>query len=137
MWCRRIQNYSEWRAVSAAAEIRKGRRGRAYYWPHRRLPGLHVAYDDCLYKTSLLLQSLTTGTVAGASGSDEVTVLSYLLSQYVGLVPGDEHQVVIHDFVAGCMCFGYGNGFATLRFTQRWTMSNLTCSLRQARVRQS
>jgi hypothetical protein len=51
------------------------------------------------------------------SGFNKVTGFAYLLSQFVGLVSGDEHQLVIHDSVAGCMCLGYGDGFAALYAT--------------------
>jgi hypothetical protein len=60
---------------------------------------LDIAYDDYMYETSLSLQSLKTG---------------YLLSHFVVLVSGDEHQLVIHDSVAGCMCLGYSDRFAAL-----------------------
>jgi hypothetical protein len=64
---------------------------------------LDATYDDYPYKTIGLLQSLTTGSVVAASGFNEVTELGYLLSQSVGLVPGDEHQLVILDAVGDGM----------------------------------
>jgi hypothetical protein len=51
-------------------------------------------------------------------GFTEVTELAYLLSQFVALGSGDEHQLVIYDSVAGCMCFGYGDRFAALYATE-------------------
>jgi hypothetical protein len=38
----------------------------------------------------------------------------YLSSQPVGLIPGDEHQLVNHDSVVDGMHFGYCDGFAAL-----------------------
>jgi hypothetical protein len=59
-------------------------------------------------------ESLTAGTVVAASGLNEVTEFACLLLNFVGLVSGDEQMHVIHDSVADCMCFGSGDGFATL-----------------------
>jgi hypothetical protein len=53
---------------------------------------------------------LTTGAVFAASGFNEATELSHLLSQSVGLDPGDEHQLVILSSVGDGMCCGYGDG---------------------------
>jgi hypothetical protein len=78
---------------------------------------LDIAYDDCLYETSWSFHRLTTGTVVATSGFKAVTEFGYLLSQFVGLVSGDEHQLVIHDSVAGCMCLGYADEFAALYTT--------------------
>jgi hypothetical protein len=55
---------------------------------------LDAAYDGYPYETSWSLQSLTTGAVA-ASGCNEAADFVYLSSQSVGLVPGDEYQLVI------------------------------------------
>jgi hypothetical protein len=62
----------------------KRRRGWSQYWPHRRLPG---RVDDryCYYRVRL-------------RKSHRVW-----LSQFVGLVSSEEHQLVIHDSVAGCI----------------------------------
>jgi hypothetical protein len=89
---------------------------------------------------------------------NEVTEFGYSSSYLFGLVPGDEHQHVIHASVAGGMRCGYvtrriffclvpgdehqhvihasvaggmrcGCVTGSLRFTQLWTMI-LTCSLR-------
>jgi hypothetical protein len=77
---------------------------------------LDIAYDDCLYETSWSLRSLTTGTVVATSGFNRAE-FGYLLSQFVGSVSGDEHQLVIHDSVVGCMCLGYADEFAALYAT--------------------
>ena len=75
---------------------------------------------------------MTPGVVVAASGSKKVTELDYLLSQFVGLVPGDEHQLVIHDSVAGGMRCGYGDGFRrALRnggrsYETSWYLQSLT-----------
>jgi hypothetical protein len=86
--------------------------------------GLRCGYEERLrralrngvrpYETSWSLQSLTTGAVAAASSFDEVTEFGFLSSHSVGLVPSDENRLVIHDCVAGVLCFGYGDGPATL-----------------------
>ncbi len=52
------------------------------------------------------------------SGFNEVTEFGYWLSHFIGLVPRDENRLVIHDSVAGCMCFGYGDRFAALYATE-------------------
>jgi hypothetical protein len=70
------------------------------------------------YETSWSLQSLTTSTVVAASGFDQVTEFVYLSSR------------IVHDSVAGGMCFRYGDGPAALYATK----DNFTCSLRQATV---
>jgi hypothetical protein len=78
------------------------------------------------------LQSLTTSATFAASGFNEVIELSYLLSQSVGLDPGDKYQpLVIIDSVGDGMCTETGPP----RFAQIWT--SLTCSLRQATMCQS
>jgi hypothetical protein len=51
------------------------------------------------YETSWSLQSLTTGAAVAASGFNEVTEFGSLLSQSVGMVPGDEYQLMILDSV--------------------------------------
>jgi hypothetical protein len=60
---------------------------------------LDIAYDDYPYLMCWSLQSLTTGAVVAASGFNEVAEFGYLLSHSVGLVPGDEYQLVILDSV--------------------------------------
>jgi hypothetical protein len=61
---------------------------------------LDVAYDEYPNETSW---SLTTGAVVAASGFDEVTASGFFLSESVGLVPGDEYQLVILDSVGDGM----------------------------------
>ncbi len=56
--------------------------------------------------TSWSLQSLRTGTIVVTSGFSGITEFGYLLSQFVGLVSGNEYRLVIRDYVAGCMCLG-------------------------------
>jgi hypothetical protein len=68
---------------------------------------LDVACDNYSYETGWSLESLTTGGVDTAFGFNEVTEFGYLLSQSFGLVPGDEHQLVILDSVGDGMCCGY------------------------------
>ena len=46
---------------------------------------------------------LTIGVAITASGFEKVTEFGYWLSQFVGLVSSEEHQLVIHDSVAGCI----------------------------------
>jgi hypothetical protein len=53
----------------------------------------------------------TTCAIVAASGFNEVTELRYLSSQSVGMVPGDEHLLVILDSVGDGMCCSYGDGF--------------------------
>jgi hypothetical protein len=48
---------------------------------------------------------------------NEVAELGYLLSQSVGLVPGDEYQLVILASVGDGMCYGYGDGSVELYAT--------------------
>ena len=78
---------------------------------------LDVTYDDYPYETSWSLQSLTTGAVVAASGFGEVTGLGFFLSESVGLVPGDEYQLVILDSVGDGMCCAYGEGSIALYAT--------------------
>jgi hypothetical protein len=47
----------------------------------------------------------------------EVTELGHLLWQSVGLVPGDDYQIVILDSIGDGMCLGYGYGSLTLYAT--------------------
>ena len=67
-----------------------------------------IEYDDYtyLYGTSWSLQSLRTGTIVVTSGFSGITEFGYLLSQFVGLVSGNEYRLVIRDSVVGCMCLG-------------------------------
>jgi hypothetical protein len=65
-----------------------------------------IEYDDYLYGTSWSLQSLRTGTIVVTSDFSGITEFGYLLSQFVGLVSGNEYRLVIRDSVAGCMCLG-------------------------------
>jgi hypothetical protein len=58
------------------------------------------------------------------SGFSGITEFGYLLSHFVGLVSGDEHRLVIYDFVAGCMCLGYGDGFAAKRNEGRFLLAH-------------
>jgi hypothetical protein len=79
---------------------------------------------------------LTTYAVVAASLS-KVTEFCYLLSQSVGLVPGDEYQPVIHDSVAGG---GAYDGDGPPRFTHPWTISLDHCcqaNASAAMIRQS
>jgi hypothetical protein len=69
-----------------------------------------------------------------ASDFKEVTESGYLLSQCVGLVPGDEYQLVILDSVDHGMCCGYGDGSAALYTT---AVDSYACSLRITTVCQS
>jgi trypsin len=78
---------------------------------------LDVAYDEYPYETSWSLQSLTTGAVVAASGFDEVTESGFFLSESVGLVPGDEYQLVILDSVGDGMCCAFGEGSIALYAT--------------------
>jgi hypothetical protein len=75
---------------------------------------LDVAYDEFPNETSWSLQSLTTGEVVAASGFNEVTESSFFLSESVGLVPGDEYQLVILDSVGDGMCCAFGEGSIAL-----------------------
>jgi hypothetical protein len=78
---------------------------------------LDVTYDDLPYETSWSLRSLTTGAVVAASGFGEVTELGFFLSESVGLVPGDEYQLVILDSVGDGMCCANGEGSIALYAT--------------------
>jgi hypothetical protein len=49
------------------------------------------------------VDELTIGVAIAASGFKKVTEFGYWLSQFVGLVSSEEHQLVIHDSVAGCI----------------------------------
>ena len=75
---------------------------------------LDVTYDNYAYETSWSLQSLTTGAVVAASGFDEVTESGFFLSESVGLVPGDEYQLVILDSMGDGMCCAFGEGSIAL-----------------------
>jgi hypothetical protein len=79
---------------------------------------LDIAYDDCLYETSWSLRSLTTGTVVATSGFNRAE-FGYLLSQFVGSVSGDEHQLVIHDSVVGCMCLRNCGRFSLAHYVRQ------------------
>jgi hypothetical protein len=78
---------------------------------------LDVTYDDLPSETSWSLRSLTTGAVVAASGFGEVTELGFFLSESVGLVPGDEYQLVILDSVGDGMCCANGEGSIALYAT--------------------
>jgi hypothetical protein len=78
---------------------------------------LDVAYDEYPYETSWSLQSLTTGAVVAASGFDEVTESGFFLSESVGLVAGDEYQLVILDSSGDGMCCAFGEGSIALYAT--------------------
>jgi hypothetical protein len=67
-----------------------------------------IEYDDYtyLYGKSWSLQSLRTGTILVTSGFSGITEFGYLLSQFLGLISGDEHRLMIRDSVAGCICLG-------------------------------
>jgi trypsin len=78
---------------------------------------LDVAYDEYPYETSWSLQSLTTGAIVAASGFDEVTESFLFFSESVGLVPGDEYQLVILDSVGDGMCCFFGEGSIALYAT--------------------
>ncbi len=78
---------------------------------------LDVTYDDLPSGTSWCLRSLTTGAVVAASGFGEVTELGFFLSESVGLVPGDEYQLVILDSVGDGMCCANGEGSIALYVT--------------------
>jgi trypsin len=75
---------------------------------------LDVAYDEYPNETSWSLQSLATGEVVAASGFNEVTESRFFLSESVGLVPGDEYQLVILDSVGDGMCCAFGEGSIAL-----------------------
>ena len=60
------------------------------------------------------VDELTIGVAIAASGFEKVTEFGYWLLQFVGLVSSEEHQLVIHDSVADCMPFGYGDRSAAL-----------------------
>jgi hypothetical protein len=78
---------------------------------------LDVIYDSFPSETSWSLQSLTTGAVVAASGFGEVTELGFFLSESIGLVPGDEYQLVILDSADDGMCCAYGEGSIALYAT--------------------
>jgi hypothetical protein len=101
-------------AISSAAESQDV--ARESFDVVGRRTGAVVDYllDEYPYDASWSLQSLTTGYVVAASGFDEVAELCYLLSQSVGVVPGDEYQLVVLASVGGGMCCGYGDGSAAL-----------------------
>jgi hypothetical protein len=64
-----------------------------------------------------------------------VTKLGCLLSQSVGLVPGDEHQLVIFDSVGDGMYCDYRDGlYALLRALRNCGRLIITCSIREATV---
>jgi hypothetical protein len=54
---------------------------------------------------------ITTCAGVATSGFNEVTDFGILPLQPVGLVPGDDYQLVIHDSVDDGMRFGYRDRF--------------------------
>mgnify|MGYP000205441929 CR=1 FL=1 len=69
------------------------------------------------------LDAVPSCAVAASSSFEAATEFGYLLSQFVGLVSGDKHQLVIHDSVVGCVCIGHGDGVVrrTLRNCGRFS----------------
>jgi hypothetical protein len=67
-----------------------------------------VAYDDYLYET---LQSRTTGAFQASVQLRRSDCVLFVMSQSVGLVPGDEYQLVILYSVGDGTCCGYGDRF--------------------------
>jgi hypothetical protein len=59
---------------------------------HCRLPAVA---NTMTTRVSWSLQSLTTGAVAAVSDFNEVTEFDYLMLQSVGVVPGNEYQLVV------------------------------------------
>jgi hypothetical protein len=55
---------------------------------------------------------ITTCAVVAASGFNEVSEFSYLSSQSISLVSGDEYQLVILYSVDDGVCCDYGEGSA-------------------------
>jgi hypothetical protein len=53
---------------------------------------------------------------------NEVAALGYLLSQYIVLVPGDEHQLVILDSIGDGICYSTETG--SPHFAQLWTIES-------------
>jgi hypothetical protein len=62
------------------------------------------------YETSLSLQGLTTDAAVAACGYKVLIILNCVLSQSVGQVPGDEHELVIFDSVDDGIGCGYRDG---------------------------
>jgi trypsin len=89
---------------------------------------LDVAYDAYPNETSWSLQSRTTGAVVASSGFNEVAESSFFLSESVGLVPGDEYQLVILDSIGDGMCCGFGEGSIALYETVGGTDVLITSS---------
>jgi hypothetical protein len=67
-----------------------------------------VALSTRLRFAGTLLGGQSSASFSTEGGASEVTKLGSLLSQYAGLVLGDELQLVTHD--SGYMCFGYCDG---------------------------
>jgi hypothetical protein len=89
---------------------------------------LDVTYDSYPDETSWSLRSLTTGAAVAASSLTEAVAPGSFLSEPVGLVPGDEYELVLLDTAGDGMCCAFGEGAITLYGTVQDTDVLITSS---------